>query len=171
MTYYERDEARHVGLGMQYLPQLMKRMSRFELTRLFLFQAKLVGLALWETKFLEKDLLTLGIEPRKIIERARAKQALALREAIAALGVDVDREKNPIFGALSAIIEFTFPTDETKSDVAAQARAAWRVFTQPFIPPGDALDIHAQHTILTARGGIAEAEAVDLNARPTKSMN
>ncbi|MBI4509508.1 MAG: hypothetical protein HY698_07710 [Deltaproteobacteria bacterium] len=28
LRYYEKDEARHVGLGVQMLPSMMKRMSR-----------------------------------------------------------------------------------------------------------------------------------------------
>ena len=40
MAYYERDEARHVGLGMQYLPELMKKLSPARVGALFLFQAK-----------------------------------------------------------------------------------------------------------------------------------
>jgi hypothetical protein len=164
MTYYERDEARHVGLGMQYLPALLAKMSRLEVTRLFLFQAKLVAYALWETKVLEDDLRTLGIDPRKIIDRAKAKQAVALREALAAIGVDVNNEKSPIFASISAIVEFAFPTKETRGDLVAQARAAYAALRDVFVPPADALDVHGQHRIKTARGKIAEGELVELSA-------
>ncbi|MBM4364315.1 MAG: ferritin-like domain-containing protein, partial [Deltaproteobacteria bacterium] len=97
MAYYEKDEARHVGLGMQYLPELMKGMKPWQVTRLFLFQVKLVGYALWENKVLEDDLAALGIQARDIIDRTKAKQAVAMRAALAVLGVDVDRERSPIF--------------------------------------------------------------------------
>ncbi len=159
MAYYERDEARHVGLGMQYLPELMKKMTVARIWRLFLFQAELVGFALWENKVLEREFRSLGIEPRGIIERTKAKQALALRTALSALGVDVDNERNPIFQTISAIVEFVFPTEETRGDVPAQARAALRAFRQVFQPPEDALSVHAQHTIRTARGQVAGADA------------
>jgi hypothetical protein len=161
MGYYERDEARHVALGMQYLPELLKRMSPSELTRLFLFQARLIGYALWENKVLEKDFRALGIDPRGIIERTRAKQALAMRVALLALGVDVDHERNPIFQSIQAIIEFVFPTDETRGDLRAQARAARDAFRQVFVPPADALSVHAEHTIRTARGKLAGADTFD----------
>jgi hypothetical protein len=166
MTYYERDEARHVGLGMQYLPTLLRKMTPLQITRLFLFQAKLVGYALWENKVLEDDFRTLGIDPRKIIERAKAKQAVAMREALSAVGVDVDNEKSPIFATISAVIEFLFPTEETRGSVVAQARAAYRALSEVFIPPGDALDVHGQHRIRTARGKVAEGETPELLARP-----
>lgn len=161
MAYYERDEARHVGLGMQYLPQLMKKMSMPQVWGLFLFQAKLVGYALWENKVLEKDLNRLGIDPRGIIERTKAKQAVAMRAAISALGVDVDNERNPIFQTISAVVELVFPTEETRGDLPAQARAAMNAFRQVFIPPEDSLTVHEQHAIRTARGKIARGEAFD----------
>ena len=161
MAYYERDEARHVGLGMQYMPELMKGMTPFELTRLFLFQAKLIGYALWENKVLERDFAKLGIDPRGIIERTRAKQALAMRAAIGALGVDVDNERNPVFQAIAAVVELVFPTDETRGRPLAQARAAIDAFQRVFIPPEDALSVHAEHAIKTARGSVAGAERFD----------
>jgi hypothetical protein len=161
MPYYERDEARHVGLGMQYLPHLMKKMSPADLWGLFLFQAKLLGYALWETKVLEHDFEMLGIDPRQIVERTRAKQALAMRTALSALGVDVDNERNPIFQLISAAVEFIFPTDETRGSLRAQTLAAMTAFRSVFIPPNDALSAHGEHAIRTARGKIVGAERFD----------
>jgi hypothetical protein len=161
MAYYERDEARHVGLGMQHLPELMKKMSRMDVYRLFTFQAKLIAYALWENKMLERDFAALGIDTRGIIERTKAKQAVAMRVAIAALGVDVDNDRNPIFQTISAAIELVFPTDETRGSIRAQARAAARAFRSTFIPPSDALSVHAAHSIKTARGEVVGAERVE----------
>jgi len=161
MTYYERDEARHVGLGMQYLPELMKKMSVPQIYKLFLFQAKLVGYALWENKVLEPEFRKLGIDARGIVERTKAKQAVAMRAAISALGVDVDNDRNPIFQTISAIVEFVFPTDETRGDLGAQTRAALEAFRKVFIPPEDSLAVHSQHTIRTARGKLVGPDAFD----------
>jgi hypothetical protein len=158
MMYYERDEARHVGLGMQYLPELMRKMSQMEISRLFLFQAKLVAYALWENKVLEPDLEKLGIDPRTIIDRTKAKQAVAMRAAIAALGVDVNNERNPIFQTISASVELLFPTDETRHDLRARGRAAFGAFRKVFVPPEDSLSVHGSHAIRTARGRIAQGE-------------
>ena len=38
LRYYERDEARHVGLGMQYLPGLVAAMNRRQIASLMVFQ-------------------------------------------------------------------------------------------------------------------------------------
>ena len=156
MRYYERDEARHVALGMQYLPELMKDMNRLEVTSLFAFQARLICYALIEVKVLEKDLRKLGIDPRRIVERAKAKQALALRQALEAVGVDMDKDRNYMLGAINAGVEFLVPTPENRRDVRRQARAAWRALFEIPNPPDDALDQHARHEIKTARGSIAE---------------
>jgi hypothetical protein len=161
MAYYEKDEARHVGLGMQHLPELMKRMSPAAVTRLFLFQAKLIAYALWENKMLEPQFRVLGIDTRGIIERTKAKQALAMRVALEALGVDVDNDRNPIFQIINAAIELVFPTDDTRGDVRAQVRAALQAFRATMVPPSDSLSVHASHTIKTARGEFVGAERAD----------
>src|SRR5438034_462670 len=43
LRYYEKDEARHVGLGIQMLPGMMKKMSRREGLGLFAFQIEIIG--------------------------------------------------------------------------------------------------------------------------------
>lgn len=158
MQYYERDEARHVGLGMQYLPEMMQRMSRLELLRMSLFQARLIGYALWENKVLEKDFEKLGIDPRRIIERARSKQMVAVAQAFEAMGWDVETSRGPVMSAINAIIELTFPTDATHASLSGRAQAAWRALRS--LPEVDeqALDVHARHRIKTARGKMAEGE-------------
>src|SRR5260221_364862 len=49
MPYYERDEARHVGLGVMYLPTLLRDAGPIEVTRLRLLQLKIVTLIGWGT--------------------------------------------------------------------------------------------------------------------------
>ncbi|MCA9773825.1 MAG: ferritin-like domain-containing protein [Myxococcales bacterium] len=156
LKYYERDEARHVGLGMQYLPELMKRMSKWEISRLFLFQAQLLVFAIWENKVLEKDLTVLGIDPRDAISKARDKQIVALRAALATLGFDPKKDRNAVLAALSASNEFLFPTRETRGSLFRQAEAAWEVFNEIVEPPADALDVHNMHAIKTARGVVSK---------------
>jgi hypothetical protein len=80
LTYYEKDEARHVGLGTQYLPSLMRRQSKLEAAETILFQ---VRLAFWTTaslKAMERDLHAIGIRAPDLIERGTAIQAKAFQE-------------------------------------------------------------------------------------------
>ena len=158
MRYYERDEARHVGLGVQYLPILMKQMSRPQLIRMSLFQAKLVGFALWENKVLEPDFQALGIDQRRILDRARAKQMVAVREAWAAIGWDVDNNRGIAMPVIVATVELMFPTEETRNDRGARWSAVWDALTKPLATQADALDVHSSHAIKTARGNIVDGE-------------
>ncbi|MBM4357811.1 MAG: ferritin-like domain-containing protein [Deltaproteobacteria bacterium] len=128
LRYYERDEARHVGLGMQYLPSMLKEMSKREIAALFAFQVRLMALAMAELKFMEKDLKTIGIDPRTIIDRTRSKQLAALHEALAAVGIDPHEQRNYAAAALNAATEYAFPDESVRHEPRARLEAAWRRF-------------------------------------------
>jgi hypothetical protein len=72
MPLYERDEARHVGLGVQHCPSLVKDMSRAEQARLVAFQGRMFITALVSLKRTVPALETLGIDPRQVAEAGRA---------------------------------------------------------------------------------------------------
>src|SRR4030095_11782118 len=91
MRYYERDEARHVGLGMQYLPSLMGRMNKRQVSALITFQVRVLFWALAALTLLEPDFAVLGIERRAILDRGRRKQMAALQVAFTTLGLEPDR--------------------------------------------------------------------------------
>src|SRR5262249_49692964 len=80
LAYYEKDEARHVGLGVQYLPQLLGGLSRREALRTTLFQLRLVFWTLAGLKAMEPDLAALGIRARDLGERGRVRQAAVFDE-------------------------------------------------------------------------------------------
>jgi hypothetical protein len=152
MTYYERDEARHVGLGMQYLPSLMQRMSKAEVGAMITFQVRLLTWALMELKLLEKDFAVLGIPPRLVVDRGRKKQLAALHEAFNALGVPWQEDRNYPAATLKAIVEVVFPTDENRGQLRKSFESAWRAFwdKDPIHDIAE-FDVH-EHTIKTARG-------------------
>lgn len=62
MPYFEKDEARHVGLGMNYLPSLMAKMSTLEIVRLHAYQARIYSMLFWETMLLRNDFDRLGLD-------------------------------------------------------------------------------------------------------------
>ncbi|RMH39376.1 MAG: ferritin-like domain-containing protein [Deltaproteobacteria bacterium] len=159
LTYYERDEARHVGLGMQYLPMLMKDMSRRQISMMLTFQCRVLFWAMWENKQLEPDYEVLGIDAREVLERGRRKQIAALSEAFVALGIPFDRERNIAVQALNAAGELMFPTADTRGRPLRQLAAAWQAFRGPSEVVGtDEFDAHSAHDIVTARGAVAPAE-------------
>ncbi|MSP24073.1 MAG: ferritin-like domain-containing protein [Myxococcales bacterium] len=153
MRYYERDEARHVGLGMQYLPSLIQRMSKREVHQLITFQVRLLAWALWELKVLAPDFAILGIDPREVIDRGRKKQLAALYEAFNALGWAWQADRNYPAAVLKSIVEFTFPTDASRKDKRRMFANAWEVFwNKDEIHTATEFAVHDGHRIRTARG-------------------
>lgn len=153
MRYYERDEARHVGLGMQYLPSLIAKMSKSEVSRMITFQVRVLSWAIWENKVLEEDFKVLGIDPRAILDRGRKKQLAALHEAFNALGIPWQDDKNYPAATLKAVVELMFPTDETKNKPWQQMQSAWRAFWDKDDPFDESeFDVHNAHLIKTIFG-------------------
>lgn len=77
LVYYERDEARHVALGVLFLPELLSGARRRDALDLARWQ-----LAEYDAQFamireLREDFDVLGLDPREVIELGRSKQLLA----------------------------------------------------------------------------------------------
>jgi hypothetical protein len=67
LPYYERDEARHVGLGVQMVPKLMGAMNLAGHLDVAGFQLRLLVSTLLSLKSMEDSLLSVGIDPRSIL--------------------------------------------------------------------------------------------------------
>lgn len=159
MRYFERDEARHVGLGMQYLPSLMKNWSPRQIGAMITFQVRLMYWALMEAKLLEKDLAVLGIDVRDIIDRARRKQLVVLNAAFDALGLQLGKRRHVPAMIMNATIELMFPPPGADRSLKGRAAAAWQSLSERFQRVEvDEFDVHHSHRIKTARGDIAGAE-------------
>jgi hypothetical protein len=74
LPYYERDEARHVGLGIQMLPSLIAEMSFVDRVELARFHLDLYGSAVMSLKSLEPALLSIGVDPRSLLAIGFRKQ-------------------------------------------------------------------------------------------------
>src|SRR4029077_19226104 len=74
LPYYERDEARHVGLGIQMLPAIVADMSYAERIELAVFHLDLYGSAVMSLKSLEPALTSIGVDPRSILAIGFRKQ-------------------------------------------------------------------------------------------------
>jgi hypothetical protein len=75
LPYYERDEARHVGLGVQLVPQMMNVLSVPAMLDVALFQLDMLATTLIALKSIESDLLVLGVDPRSMLGIAFRKQS------------------------------------------------------------------------------------------------
>lgn len=78
LPYYEKDEARHVALGVQYLPALLSQMTAIQRMDLWLFQLRLMSYEVMSMRGLSKDMVSLGVSPRELIGVGMGKQLAAL---------------------------------------------------------------------------------------------
>jgi hypothetical protein len=86
LRYYQKDEARHVGLGTQFLPSLLRDERGLEAAETMLFQLRLVFWATASLKAMEPDLHVLGISAHHMNERGKAIQTKAFGEMWSSLG-------------------------------------------------------------------------------------
>jgi hypothetical protein len=161
LRYFEKDEARHVGLGLQFLPLELRRLSRARSRSLVAFQVRLMIAALLELKAMEPHLRVLGIDARQVYLLGCSKQALAMemlwREGD---GAPVDNER--VFGRLLAASgQVLFPEDGSDEGSGAAPRlrrtlrsfrAAWSTFRRGFADevPASSIDPDARAEKVTA---------------------
>jgi hypothetical protein len=122
LPYYERDEARHVGLGTQLVPALMASMSIPEKVGVALFQLELLASSVFSLKAMEADLLTIGVDPRDILAigfRKHMEIHESMREDFP--GWPEDPPVNKLFHGLC---ELLFPSSGQGVDVPSSTRVA-----------------------------------------------
>jgi len=101
LAFYEIDESRHIALGIQYLPKLIKKMNKFQLASLIIWQAKVINAEIRGLKEIESDVVALGLDPLEIFEYAEKKQMECLELIAKQMGISL-----PFLGPLRRIIEF-----------------------------------------------------------------
>lgn len=87
LEYYERDEARHIALGMKYLPNIIKKMNVLQLMEFVLWQIKMINAEIEGLKSIEKDLIALDLKPIEVFEFTEKKQLDCLKTLSAEMGV------------------------------------------------------------------------------------
>ena len=80
LRYYERDESRHIALGVKYLPTLIRTMNYYEILDLFLWQLRLMLIEVDGLKELKEDFENLGFNINEVYSLAEKKQLEAARE-------------------------------------------------------------------------------------------
>ena len=86
MPYYERDEARHVGLGVLALPTILADMTPREARKLWFYQTRINLMMLGGGLTIRRDLERLGIDQKAMQLHAFRIQAQAYREMREAKG-------------------------------------------------------------------------------------
>ena len=144
LPYYERDEARHVGLGVQLVPQLMNDLSIPQVIDVALFQLDLLVTTLLALKSIEPDLLALGVDPRSMLGIAFRKQS-EIDEAIQK-EFPLWPKDPPVRRVFEGVCEVLFPSEGPGVAVpmATRVRHAWQVVAR------------ARPSVVTEWGGRAE---------------
>ena len=111
LRYYERDEARHVALGIHYLPDLIKKMNWLEALSYWMFQGRMLTLQLQGLQALEKDFEALGFNAMDTFRLGQGKQLKAAEMLAKNLGgqqkmLDVYRR------AFDFLVVYKFPEEE-----------------------------------------------------------
>jgi hypothetical protein len=111
LPYYERDESRHVGLGVLYLPRLLQKMTRLEAAGAAAFQLRCVWLLVQAGLTMREDFAVLGMDPRALAAHTTKLQEQILGDMVrAARGTG--RLKgliNPRRGVGPRILDFLHP--------------------------------------------------------------
>jgi hypothetical protein len=130
LRYYEKDEARHVGLGLQMLPSMIKGMSRREGLGLFAFQLELTAWSIAGLKSLEPHFHALGIDARRVLELGRAKQVIAFNQLWEEMGLtQAPKSREVVFRLINGVTAGIFAgrdvTDRTWREAIQAFREGW----------------------------------------------
>jgi len=121
MPYFEKDEARHVGLGTQVLPLLMRRMNRLEGALLTGFALRVTFWLLASNRAMEPGLRQLGLDPRRVLVLAKSKQMLVWEEVWGATNKQVGLG-DAVARVMEAVASGLWPPEDQDS-LPGRARA------------------------------------------------
>lgn len=115
LLYFERDEARHVGLGVQYSPTLLRSLTSLEQAKLSAFQTQILLASLFSLKRMEPSLRSLGVDPRALSESGEDMMRKVMEQVIEAnAGHPLGAIAGPFVDKSFAVTrELMFPTAET----------------------------------------------------------
>jgi hypothetical protein len=125
LALYQRDEARHVALGVLHLPKLVRGLSLVEAADLWSWEFREFWKQLRMLRELEPHFVALGIDPRRVVDVGRAKQVKANQMLMDELGYELG--VYPYFlRFFDAKAEWEFPRGVERGDYVERLRAAVR---------------------------------------------
>jgi rubrerythrin len=122
LPYYEKDEARHVGLGVMYLPQLLKRLDRRETVQVAVFQLRCVGMLMSGGMTMREDFRALGMNQRELASYTMRLQDQIVHDMLETSNGRRDGVRgllNPADGFGPTVLDFIHPPD------GIDARPGW----------------------------------------------
>jgi hypothetical protein len=122
LQYYEKDEARHVGLGVQLLPTLLADMPIGASLAFTAYSFHVTTLSIWVLKDLEDDLRALGVDPRRVAVLGKSKQMIALEELWATAPGTKNEVTQQLGNVFDAISEWMWPDEHADPSLFARAK-------------------------------------------------
>jgi hypothetical protein len=130
LRYVERDEARHVALGVMYLPTLAARATPLERAKNWAFNVELFLLTLAGGQLMDKHWRTLGIDHRRMSTNVFKTHQQVTRQMALESGVSPGKLRG-VYGLTSeqhtALIDFLHPSSGI-SNLPPLHRRALRAF-------------------------------------------
>jgi hypothetical protein len=114
LPYYEKDEARHVGLGIQALPQFLRVMSLPRRIKFTAFQVQIISHVLRGLKSLEPDLAVLGISARDVLEDGVGKIEREIERLMQEGSLPNTFIGEFVRRSMAAVCEISFPREENR---------------------------------------------------------
>jgi hypothetical protein len=123
LVYYEKDEARHVGLGTQLLPTLMKKMSARERIEFSAYSFWMMGISIRSLKGSEPDLRVLGVDPRRVVVLGKSKQMLVFDELWQTAPGIKSRVSEVLGRGFDGVAEALWPKPGSERSLSTRARS------------------------------------------------
>lgn len=128
LIYFEKDEARHVGLGVQMLPGMIRRMSVPERIG-FTGHSIKVGLSsVLSMASVDKDLIALGIDPRRMLVLGKSKQMAVFDQLFSSAPGLRDDRGDYVGNLIDALAETLWPSPGTEGSISARAERIWHTY-------------------------------------------
>lgn len=130
LVYFEKDEARHVGLGVQMLPGMITKMSIPERIAFSGHSIKVGLSSVLSMAGVDKELITLGIDPRRMLVLGKSKQMAVFDQLFkGAPGIE-DKRGRYVGNLIDALAEGLWPSPGTEGSVVARAERIWHTYKQ-----------------------------------------
>lgn len=98
LVYVERDESRHVALGVLHLPSLVAKASTLERAKNFRFNIELFVLTIMGGQWLDPHLRALGIDHRELGDTSMRLHQQVLRDMAKEQGLDAGKYVRGVYG-------------------------------------------------------------------------
>tara|TARA_Y100001954_G_scaffold236478_1_gene297277 strand:- start:7 stop:993 length:987 start_codon:yes stop_codon:yes gene_type:complete len=125
----EQDEARHVALGVLYLPELIKELSPREAAELVAWQYRQYMTQVEMLKEMSPDLEAIGCSAREAFETGRKKEALAIQLLADQMGKDA-HVVDFFLRIADFKVEMAFPHKTESNSMPARLRRAIKAATK-----------------------------------------